>query len=104
MRTKGCDEPPVDFCGKLRNRLDVSFLRVITFAALPLLQRTNRRYPRSLCLAANHLSDCKKASADAFSTISRWTALDVAQAKIAPQAFVGLFLPYLSRKGSNRSR
>ena len=41
---------------------------------------------------ANRRRACRKASADAFSTISRWTALDVAQVKIAPQALVDLFL------------
>ncbi len=70
---------------------------------------TNER-PLSEMMVAGHpwwdakrRSACRKALADAFSTISQWTALDVAHAKISPHALLDLFMPYLRWNGPNRS-
>ena len=52
---------------------------------------------------ANRRIACRKVSADADSTISKWTALEVAHVKIAPHALLDLFLSYFRRKGPKRS-
>jgi hypothetical protein len=52
---------------------------------------------------ANRRNACRKVSADADSTISKWTALEVAHVKIAPHALLDLFLPYFRRNGPKRS-
>ena len=52
---------------------------------------------------ANRRIACRKVSADADSTISKWTAMEVVHVKIAPHVLLDLFLSYFRRKGPKRS-